>query len=295
MNTITALPYLTASTDAWSPGPWFYSLGDHDPTHLDDRIQGWDYQARLELACEVEIDVDLIRSTARIPADHDLELVVVVDCPAVRERWIAYRSALPAAGRNRATCQVPIPPGRAAESVTVDRQVVLRQDRPAPPPLPSRRGSILLRDTKPRKIALEGSGGRFPVELIDMTAMGYPDALWMLDVDTSEPERAFLGAVRLYVNSEHGARTELLDGTSPRAGDLVSAMGWDVLRQLIIRAAQSGLEVGPDMEPESLGGVIWSLLRDRLGYAEIEEVVAALGSSVEDLEARFQNAAGLFR
>lgn len=295
MRTITALPYLTAAADAWSPGAWFYSLGDQDPIHLDDRIEGWDYQARLELACEVAIDVDRIRATARIPPDHEIELIVVIDCPAVRERWVGFRLPLPPAGRAQATCQVLLPPGRAAEVISVERQVVLRQDRPAPPPLPSRRGSILLRDAKHRTIALEGNGGRFPVELVDMGAMGYPDALWMLDVDTSDHERAFLGAVRLYVNSEHEARAELLDGSSPRAADLVSAMSWDVLRQLIIRAANSGLEVGPDLEPESLGAVVWSLLHDRLGYSRMEDVVSALDSSAEEFEARLQNAAGLFR
>ncbi len=295
MSTITAYPYLTAPEEVWSPGPWFYSLGEGPRTHLaHDFINGWDYQAQLELACEVAIDVGALRSSVRISRGHDLDLIVLVDCPAFRERWVGFRAPLTDSGEQVISCGVSLPPASIAERISLERQVVLRGEHPAPPPLPSRKGSILLRDARSRSVAVEGDGGRFPVELVDLSAMGYPDALWMLDVDTSDADRAFLAAVRLYVNSSHDAKSDLLEAGTPRGRDLVSAMGWDVLRQLVVRSAISGLDVRPDQEEGTLGAVVWSLLHNRLGYDQLADIVAALETTAEDLESRFQSAAGLF-
>lgn len=296
MPSITAYPYLTAPQEAWSPGPWFYRLGEGMRAHLGgDSIEGWDYQAHLELACDLPVDADLLRDSVCMPREQGVDVIVLVDCPALRERRVAFRTPLPESGKSAIECLVSLPPGSIAERFTVERQVVLREEYPVPPPLPSRKGSILLKDPRNRSVVVEGQGGRFPVEVVDLDAMGYRDALWMLDMDTSDAERAFLAAVRLYVNSSHGAKDDLLQAETPRGNDLLSAMSWDVLRQLVVRPALSGLEVGPDHDEGTLGAAIWSLVRDRLGYDHLGEVTAALEYAAEDLESRFQSTAGLFR
>lgn len=296
MPSITAYPYLTAPQEAWSPRPWFYRVGEGPRAHLDgDSIGGWDYQANLELACDVTVDVDLLRDSVRMPREHWLDVIVLVDCPALRERWVGFRTPLPESGESAVECLVSLPPGSVAERFTLERQVVLREEYPAPPPLPSRKGSILLKDPRNRSVVVEGQGGRFPVEVVDLDAMGYRDALWMLDMDTSDAERAFLAAVRLYVNSSHDAKDDLLQADTARGRDLLSAMSWDVMRQLVVRSALSGLEVRPDHDEGTLGAAIWSLVRDRLGYDHLDDVTAALEVAAEDLESRFQSTAGLFR
>lgn len=295
MTSVTALPYITAPESCWSPVPWFASIGDEPLAPVVDSVEPWDYAAHLMLTSSTSVDVDELRSAARVPSDTLIEFIVIVDCPAMNERRVAFRAPLAAGGDIELKSVIRFPPGTIAERITLERQVVLGEYRSVPPPLPARKGSILLRDVIAKSISLEADAGRFPVQLIDMSAIGFPDAFWILDLDTSDADRSFLGAARLFVNSGHPATDELLDRNSPRGTDLTSAMMWDVLRQLVIRSAVAGLVVGPDEEPESLGQVLWSLCHDHLGYDSLSDVAAALDSAPDDLEARIQSSIGLFR
>ncbi|MER3405108.1 MAG: hypothetical protein C4289_08055, partial [Chloroflexota bacterium] len=62
-----------------------------------------------------------------------------------------------------------------------------------------------------RSVFLEGDAARFPTEVCDFSALSTPDALWYLEVDQPlDIDAAFLGSVRLILNSSHPVVRKML-------------------------------------------------------------------------------------
>ena len=294
MASIVSPPHITASEGSWTVGAWAYALDGAAFSPLGEAVPSWDFDSRLRLGCDYQVDVERLRAETGLPSDAPMELVLVADCRAVGRRWVADRAAL--RGESvRGHLRADFPPGEVAEVVSLERQVVLGADVDAPPPTPTRKGSVLLGDERPRRVVLEGEGGRFPVEVRDLSAAGHGTPAWLLDLDVSDVTAPFLSAARLYINSAHPASEQLLARGEGQDEAALGVLHWDVMRQLVVRSAVAEVEVGPEMPEGSLGAVLWSLLHDRLGMESLAEVRAMAETSPERLESRLQTVAGLLR
>lgn len=298
MPTLEVLPHVVPPSSVWQVGAWWVSLNEHAPEPVPRHLRGWDYDAETVLGCTVHVDVERLREGGSLEAETHIELVAIVDCPATGDRWCAWRRDLPDGGSHEYQVEIVFDPRTVGGTIRVDREVVLAEARPATPPLASRKGSVLLRDPDPLRLALEGLAGRFPVEVVDFRPIGQPArALWFLDIETSDPHAAFLSTVRLYLNKSHPAVVQMLESPeSDRGAVVLSMLHWDVVRQLVTRGLSDDLPWGEaDDEGDSLIGVIRRLVQDVLELGKPESVRSLMDASPSEFEATLQQRTGLLR
>lgn len=102
---------------------------------------------------------------------------------------------------------------------------------------PKLAGSLLWRDQ--RKIVLEGSGTRFPVEMVNFAESfsWLPEnAGWFLDWDQHDFTRPVLGGMRLYINSNHKQLKSALNGTQDNDSTIREVISFEVARTMIMTA-----------------------------------------------------------
>ena len=105
---------------------------------------------------------------------------------------------------------------------------------------PKLTGSLLWRNQ--RKIALEGTGTRFPVEMVNFSESfsWLPEnAGWFLDWDRFDFTRPVLGSVRLYVNSNHQRLKAAVNGIKEIDQALREVISFDIARTMIMTALDS--------------------------------------------------------
>ena len=239
--------------------PWqMHTTGG--PAPLDDDVPAWDYLASLDLSAVLEVDIDAVYTSCHLGENSQLRVIVTAASSTTKMRG-------PVASIPVAAGPMPIDlrvvghelGGRLAldtllVAAHVDRIDVLS---------PRAAGSILWRH---RKTAwLEGESARFPTEVADLGAAPYftPGALWYVDVRTDDLDSAALGSVRLVLNESHAAVARTLAGdVSPETNATLSALKWDVARQLILSALDSDefVERGGVFEDETLGAMLAGVL-----------------------------------
>lgn len=256
----SAAPFPVAPLDAVRfTVPWqLHTPGG--PMALTDDVSAWDYLATLELSAVIEIDADAVREGCHMGESSQLRVVVTAASSTTKMRG-------PVANLAVAAGPMPIDlhllghelGGRLALDTLVVAAHVERTDALSP----RATGSILWRHRK--TTWLEGESARFPTEVADLGASPYltPGALWYVDVRTDDLEAAALGSVRLVLNETHPAVARVLAGDeSPAANATLSALRWDVARQLILNALDSDefVERGLVFEEETLGAMLAGIL-----------------------------------
>lgn len=259
MRTVAA-PFPMAPTDALRfTVPWQLHT-PAGPTTLADDVPAWDYLASLALSAVVEIDADAVREACHLGERSQLRVVVTASSSTTKMRG-------PIANLPVTAGPMPIDVqtvghelgGRLALDTLLVAADVERTDALSP----RAAGSILWRHRK--TTWLEGESARFPTEVANLGAPPYftPGALWYVDVRTDDLETAALGSVRLVLNESHPAVTRMLAGdTSPEAHATLSALRWDVARQLILNALDSDefVERGGVFEDDTLGAMLAGIL-----------------------------------
>lgn len=294
MARIEVLPHHTAPPSAWQRAGWTVALDDEPPQPVPPLLPGWDYDRTLVFRTETTVDVNRLHESCRTGGSGSFELVCIWDCPAAGVRGVGSRHLLIGQGNMTLGSIFRIPPRILAERVRVERQVVLAEvpesrNSPFVPGIP---GSVILweREDQVVSMALEGSGGRFPVEAIDFAQAGLPNAAWQLSVTYDDPNDAFLGSVRLYVNSSHPAIAELLqEPDSPSARRTLSVIQWDASRRLILQAAEDDRMSQPMFEEGSVGDVIQGICKSILQRHDIRALVGLIKKDPERFETLLQD------
>lgn len=174
-----------------------------------------------------------------------------------------------------------IPRGQAAVSLRLQCHVLVGIDR-----LPGLPKGSRLAESRPTTLMLEGEGGRFPTEPVSFSQAGLTGGPWHLDVRFDDVEESFMGAVRLFVNTDLPSGEALLDPDHPRHALLQQVLRWDLMRTLLWSVA---LQVNPLHLPlnheddSSIGAVLDALCRSRWGLSLAEAV-----SSVQQDSAGFE-------
>lgn len=232
----TAVPFRKLSGHHLVSWPWQSQAGGI-PGPLGSEIPHWDYNVSLKLVRSIVVREAEIRADCRLSSADALAIAVVWRSLGNNVRGRACSIPLgDAVDARELTLSADIPGSLLSGDVQIATQVVLAAAGKSKSALaPRYPGSILWDDTT--LVALEGSGSRFPMEVVDFnTAAWAPyNAGWFLSWNSDELHQPFLRNVRLFINSSHptvAAATQSAT-TAPEHILVRSAMYYDVGRQLI--------------------------------------------------------------
>lgn len=230
------------------------------PAPLADEVPAWDYQATIALSSVVEVDGDAVREGCHLGARSELRIVVTAGSSATRMRGPV--AVMPVQGAP-VELDVELRGHELGGRLLLDTLLVVTGVERTDALSPRAGGSILWRYRKTSW--LEGESSRFPTEVADLGAAPHftPRALWYVDVRSDDLDSAALGSLRLVLNENHPVVARMLAGdTSPETAATLSALRWDVSRQLILAALDSDEFVERDgaHDEESLGAMLAGIL-----------------------------------
>ncbi|OAH63798.1 hypothetical protein [Dietzia cinnamea] len=228
------LPHRVASAASIKVEQWWYRLGDGEISDLPELVPGWDYNTHTVVGVDVEINTEELTSSTGLPIEA-IELVITLDCPAVSERFLEKSAILD----GPQSLAVEIPSGRAADSFIATAHLVAKSTEPLQQSPASVRSGARLFTSEPQRAQLEGSGGRFPVEVCGFSSIGFESAPWTLVSDFEELSDSFMGSIRLFVNSEHPLGA--LAAKPAQNATAARLMQIDTMRLLIAEIARSGM------------------------------------------------------
>jgi len=260
--------------DAWVP--------------LKDEVEGWDPSIDLVIRGSVEIDPRAVETETGLTL-QEMALVVSWSCSSSRFRAAAPRMRLAEAGVT--DFNITMPGGRLDGKVEITTAVVAIPSADVGAGTARRRGSVLAE--RRYTVALEGTIGMFPVEIVDFVKTRLPNAAsWHLET-SQEPDQAFLAGFRLQINEGDAELTKAIGSRKPtdREKMLLDGLEEGVLGLLLESASMLQEELTErEWEEETVGFVLRSLLTraDDLGSvptvpSELAMWRAAIMSKVRSL------------
>lgn len=292
MTSAYAFPYKTVPTELYVLGPWQRHDRDSNAQGVNDQIKGWDYDAHLKLARSINMQpASALDVLGLDPSVAHLALIVTAETGPTGYRWLAYQTDVPNNHEWHHEICFEVDSSHLSQQLTLVTEIVLAKRIPeAGSFTPKELGSRLLRDI--HAIQLEGSLGRFPMEMVDfqkaLPMLRAPHALWYLDWDPARPESQLLGTVLLYINSAHPDASRLRDLAEP---SLVSALRCDIIRtmcQAMLRN-EDFLVNYSEYDANTVGGQVREWLRLAFGDQKPEVILSRLDASPGRFEAQLQS------
>jgi hypothetical protein len=233
-------PHQRAAGEAVDWGGWVVARDGGDPEPVEERLTGWDYSTATSFATTVDVDMDALLESTRLDVLDDVDLVVMVDCPATGHRDHTA-TPLPTVLEKRAPVRVEVKPGLLADRVRLTAHLVLNVLQPMDGLRAFRPASRLL-ESPTTTVVLEGELHRFPTEAVSFSALRLEPAAWTLRTNFTDLDDSFVGSVRLLINTDHPASGDLIAMTGRQTAPLRAFLRLDVARQLLTAvAADHGL------------------------------------------------------
>jgi hypothetical protein len=190
-------PYLVPASRAVQAAPWRANL-DGEWVELEDRLDGWDPEAGLEITRSLKLDHDALTSTAGLPRNTRVVVTVswMSSSTGMRER--IYRSAV-----TQSECllmSATLDGKRVAGRLMIMTTVTLGENLDGVARgVASRAGSVLFRDDK--NLELDSGARAFPIAMVDFSNTRFdPEASWRLQ-SASDLEAPFWGTFLVLINS----------------------------------------------------------------------------------------------
>ncbi|MCM6763242.1 hypothetical protein NB037_12520 [Rathayibacter sp. ZW T2_19] len=226
---------------------------------LGEEIEGWDPSIDLIIRGSVEIDPQAIETETGLTL-AEMALVVSWSCSSSRFRAAAPRQALAQSGVTSFT--VTLPGDRLDGKVEVTTAVVALPRADVGAGTARRRGSVLA--DRRFTVALEGTVGMFPVEIVDFVKTRLPNkASWHLET-SQDLDQTFLAGFRLQINERDTELTKAIGSRKPNERErmLLDALEEGVLGLLLESASMLQHELAEETrwEEETVGYVLYSLL-----------------------------------
>lgn len=296
MSRTIARPFRVPLAERCAPGDWIVESPEQ---RLAGYLPDWDYQKDTVLCRTLEIDLAGIRADCGLSKDGGVRISAGYHCQSTMCREAIRPFVLPLEDdRRRVDLTIRVTGSEIARDLDLFTEVLLDTRGSSTGPLvPRRSGTRLWSDTA--RVRVEGSGPRFPIELVSFQEVGFPGrAGWVLDWGSRDFNRPVLGAIRLLVNSDHEAIAEAVTdpaGSDPSAA-IASAIRYDVGRRLIFSALESKefLESVGQFEPETVGAAIQDLITLHWKGTEIPALAAEAREEPESVERDIQAALGIF-
>ena len=269
------------------------------PMPLNELMPEWDVAADITLNINVEVDSQGIWEDCQLPSDAVLRLTATWESGGTGLRGCgSYVDFDVRQSSRNLLLEAHIEGSKLAGEVVVGVTLLLATSPTAKervvPKLP---GSLLWRNQ--RKITLEGTGTRFPVELVDFgkSFTWLPEnAAWFLDWDRSDFTRPVLGSLRLYVNSNHKRLKGAVSGTHEADQTVREAVYFDVARTMIMTALDSDdfLESAEKYIDETVGAAVRRLIQTLFAEDTLREVAQYRQQHPERFECQLQDRLKLF-
>ena len=289
MNRRIAFPFLVLSEAAVHADPWLISLNDGEFMQAGDYLANWDSASTVRLQRSLSTNLDQASSELQIPRNH-LALAASVrvgtGAGSLPRLTVGMHRGVLDAADGEVRFEFSVPNDRLSLVLDLFIEIVLAQI-PAEGSLltPSRVGDRVWYER--RRIRLEGTEPRFPIEVVQLDGMlrgkTAGDALWYLDWSSDDWHRDFHGAIRLFLNNKHPDFVELVEQQDRRTLQSILA---DVMSQTCERFVmeQDAPDLGREAEEGTLGAqaVYWLDL-------------AWPGKPVEDVRTLLKQRPGEFR
>lgn len=250
-----AYPYLRLSSV--ETAPWQISPSGGVPVLLGDVLPAWDYS--IDLSLRRSVVVDLSRAAKELGFESvRLGLQVVLGAGGgrgERARRLAWSGEVPEGGA-AAEIVFQVNGTELSQAMSLSTEIVLFEGSGGGPLSPARPYARLWEDM--HRVVLEPDARRFPIEATSFAEMMRhrpAGALWHLDWTVADLEREFVGAVRLFLNSD---RPEFVRRVSAGDGPVMQLLMSGVAIQLARGALESdALDLSMAASaPETLGGVV---------------------------------------
>lgn len=235
MANVRVFPHRIADGSSVNWGTWWLRLnGERRPA--EELVNGWDYSTPLAFEIQPSVeDHGFLKSTG-VEQLADCEMVAIAECPSTGHRFVSRRSLAELASGSEQLLVVEPPLGTIAQGVVLSQQIVLsRSVTPSADDIAWQRGARLAIGPRQR-VTLEGSAARFPTEAVPFSSLRFPEALWTLRSNWTDPEEALTSVVRLFINTEHPRSDALLEAGHPEHALLHSALEVDIVRQMLVGA-----------------------------------------------------------
>jgi len=264
MKAVRLKPYRTASRNVVDPGEWLLVTADK-AARLGDEVPGWDALEALTLRRSLRIDgTDLARQCALGP-DARVSARIGWFASGTRLRGASTGIDVPLDARSQIDVEVTIPGESIAGSLSLRVLLVLDTGSAGPEARAPRVPGSVLWESETRRVALEGSAGGFPIQVVSFgqSKLLPEHAVWSLKMDASDLGGHPSTGLTLFVNKEvEWAVAAVTGGETDRDVTVRSLIMADVARQMIHRYLLSEALDSDDVEtaPESLRSAILGLI-----------------------------------
>lgn len=291
MNRRSAPPFLVLSDDVVNFGKWMIGDKGQPLTKAGDFLENWDYERDLEVAANVDLNLEEAASSLNIdPAELSITAVLKAGTGAgSMPRKIEILKVQPV--RVNGDFRIIGYPSSSQLSGRLHLELALLLDyvpTRSGPLSPKWRGARLWHNRT--DILIEDGGvSRFPIELISFgqTFSGTPqlNAPWYLDWKVGDIHSDFGAAVRVYVNSDFPELAERFTAGDPLT---LQAILGDVMSQM----TESLLEIADceqildECEASSVGYQI----RNWMDIALPGQSISSMKSMKEHTPGRFRSA-----
>jgi len=286
-----AFPFRVSSFTEEDIEPWHWSNSERIPVAVNTSVPGWDYFADLRFQRHCHIDLDRIRHECGLEGKAPLQLAVIWSCSRTMTRQVEWVSESSSEPRLSVRVEIVLPSTRIAESITIETVLYLPEKGEATNSLvPHRRGTPLCQERV--EIFLEGSGSRFPVEIVpfssSLTRINAADAYWYLDFIERDLFAPVMRAIRVYLNADH---EDIVDRLNSGEIELQRALSGAIISETVQFAIQEQ-EFSLDEDsfpPESMGEWAQSLVRSAFPGLDVDDLRSQFTSRHSMMSARIQS------
>jgi hypothetical protein len=288
---IRLYPHRIAHAESVTWHPW-WTERDSVRGQLPQVLTGWDYSSELTIGISLNINERALLSSTGLASIDEVDVLVTADCLAAQQRFVAHLSMHGQGAGTTIHVSLQLPGGQVANAVKLSAHLVCAHTAPERGDQVAHRRGARLHSSGTYIVRLEGDSGRFPTEAVPFSEAGYGKAPWTVLCHYNDLSDAFLGGVRLLVNTEHPAGQLVLNPTEQhRVANLMKA---DVIRLLVAKVAeQFEMADTSSFEEESVGYVLDGMcqlflhqgLRDavRLYREDLAEFEILLHNSLDPL------------
>jgi hypothetical protein len=269
---------------------WLRVRGDRE-SDLPDYLPDWDAATDIHLRAALRIDIDGLRADTGLPEDGVVSCFLGWKSRATTLRGGVSIQQLPISGDHEFNIDLTLPGAKVGGSVDLSLSLLLGNDLPHMPFTAHIAGSLIWETL--RRLDLEGSSGRFPIEVVDFASLPGRDARagWYLDWDPGDLSMPLLGGLRLLVNSTRPrVVSAIVTGSiDADARAIRDAIMLDAARSLVAGAMANGeLTDESSFEEDSVGEAVLRLTRAAFDRRSLTTLKAAYLNRAADLDHRLQ-------
>ena len=234
------LPYRVVSESAWSAEPWVRFVGGRPEPLEHAWIQDFDYTSEFEFGFTSQVDVSRIRQDTGLGRRAIVAAFGLIDCPLGQTRIVETDPFRLGRATANVSVRITVPAGTLCDSITLERGLLLIDPGAVSDGLTPANSGVRLFADQTKRLRLEGSWSRFPVQAVDFNSSRWASgAAWAVSVTYDDPSDPFMACVRVAVNSEHPAGQSVLGNeNSSMTRQLRTSLQTDLVRQLFAEVAR---------------------------------------------------------